>query len=455
MTPVDYLKKTEKKRMAELFEFLSFPSVSAKSEHKKDLVDCAQWLTGHLKGIGFTTRLVKTKGHPLVYAEYKAGKDLPTVMYYGHYDVQPPEPLELWKTSAFKPQIRDGSIYARGASDDKGQTFTHIKGLEAILKTTGTLPVNVKMLIEGEEESHSVNLPAFIRKEKSKLGADIVVVSDTSQFSKDLPAVTFGLRGIAVAELYVYGPNRDVHSGTYGGTIANPINILCQIVAQLHDKNGRVTVPGFYAGVKPVSKWLKAQYKKLPNREKTFMKELDIPALHGEKGFTTYERAWDRPTLDINGIKGGYQGEGAKTIIASHASCKITMRLVPGQDPADVCNKLEKHLKKLAPKSVRIKVDKGGGARAVVVPTDGPWLDAAARAIEKGFGKKPVFMKEGGSIPIVVDFKQVLGLDTLLIGFGQNDDNIHSPNERFRVVDFERGCRTATYLPYELAAVKR
>ncbi|MDX9857026.1 MAG: dipeptidase [candidate division Zixibacteria bacterium] len=455
MTPVEYLKKTEKKRMAELFEFLSFPSVSAKSEHKKDLVDCAQWLTGHLKGIGFTTRLVKTKGHPLVYAEYKAGKDLPTVMYYGHYDVQPPEPLELWKTSAFKPQIRGGAICARGASDDKGQTFTHIKGLEAILKTTGTLPVNVKMLIEGEEESHSVNLPAFIRKEKSKLGADIVVVSDTSQFSKDLPAVTFGLRGIAAAELYVYGPNRDVHSGTYGGTIANPINILCQIVAQLHDKNGRVTVPGFYAGVKPVSKWLKAQYKKLPNRERTFMKELDITALHGEKGFTTYERAWDRPTLDVNGIKGGYQGEGAKTIIASHASCKITMRLVPGQDPADVCNKLEKHLKKLAPKSVRIKVHKGGGARAVVVPTDGPWLDAAARAIEKGFGKKPVFMKEGGSIPIVVDFKQVLGLDTLLIGFGQNDDNIHSPNERFRVVDFERGCRTATYLPYELAAVKR
>lgn len=454
MTPVQYLKKTEKKRLSELFTFLSFPSVSAKSEHKKDLVACAQWLTDHLKGIGFKTSLVKTKGHPLVYAEYKAGKNLPTIMYYGHYDVQPPEPLELWKSDPFKAEIRGGAIYARGACDDKGQTFAHIKGLEAVLKTEEKLPVNVKMLIEGEEESHSVNLPTFIRKEKKKLDADIVVVSDTAQFSKDLPAVTFGLRGIAVAELFVYGPTRDVHSGTFGGAIANPINILCQMVGQLHDKNGHITIPGFYSGVKPVSKWLKSQYKKLPNREKAFLKELNIPAMHGEKGFTTYERMWDRPTLDCNGIKGGYQGEGAKTIIPSFASCKITMRLVPGQDPNDVCNKLEKHLKKLAPKSVRIKVDKGGGARGVVVPADGPWLEAAGRAIEKGFGKKPVFMKEGGSIPIVVDFKEVLGLDTLLIGFGQNDDNIHSPNERFRVTDFERGCKTATYLPFELASVK-
>lgn len=455
MTPVEYLEQTEKQRLEELFTFLSFPSVSAKSEHKQDLVDCAEWLTDHLTKVGFKTQLVKTKGHPLVYAEYMAGKNLPTIMYYGHYDVQPPEPLDLWKSPPFKPEIRDGAIYARGASDDKGQTFTHIKGLEAILKTDGALPVNVKMLIEGEEESHSVNLPAFIRKEKKRLGADIVVVSDTSQFSKDLPAVTFGLRGIAVAELFVYGPNRDVHSGTYGGAIANPINILCQMVAQLHDKNGKITVPGFYKGVKPVSKWLKTQYKKLPNREKTFMKELGITALHGEKGFSTYERSWDRPTLDCNGVTGGYQGEGAKTIIPSYASCKITMRLVPGQDPVDICTRLEKHLLKLAPKSVKIKVVKGGGAKGVVVPTDGPWLEAAAKALEKGFGKKPVFMKEGGSIPIVVDFKEVLGLDTLLLGFGQNDDNIHSPNERFRVIDFERGCKTATYLPFELASVKR
>lgn len=455
MTPVEYLEQTEKQRLEELFTFLSFPSVSAKSEHKQDLVDCAEWLTDHLTKVGFKTQLVKTKGHPLVYAEYMAGKNLPTIMYYGHYDVQPPEPLDLWKSPPFKPEIRDGAIYARGASDDKGQTFTHIKGLEAILKTDGALPVNVKMLIEGEEESHSVNLPAFIRKEKKRLGADIVVVSDTSQFSKDLPAVTFGLRGIAVAELFVYGPNRDVHSGTYGGAIANPINILCQMVAQLHDKNGKITVPGFYKGVKPVSKWLKTQYKKLPNREKTFMKELGITALHGEKGFSTYERSWDRPTLDCNGVTGGYQGEGAKTIIPSYASCKITMRLVPGQDPVDICTRLEKHLLKLAPKSVKIKVVKGGGAKGVVVPTDGPWLEAAAKALAKGFGKKPVFMKEGGSIPIVVDFKEVLGLDTLLLGFGQNDDNIHSPNERFRVIDFERGCKTATYLPFELASVKR
>ncbi|MBD3403028.1 dipeptidase [candidate division GN15 bacterium] len=454
MTPVEYLRKTEKKRMDELFTFLSFPSVSAKSEHKKDIAACADWLTKHLKGIGFKTRLVKTKGHPLVFAEYKVDKKLPTVLYYGHYDVQPPEPLDLWKSEPFKPQIRGGAIYARGACDDKGQVFAHIKGLEAVIKATGSLPVNVKLLIEGEEETHSVNLPEFLRKSKKQLAADIVVVSDTSQFAKDQPAVTFGLRGIAVGEVFVYGPNRDVHSGTYGGTIANPINVLCDMVAQLHDKNGKVAVPGFYSKVKQITPWLRKQYKKLPSRDARLKQELKVPAVHGEKGYSSYERAWDRPTLDVNGITGGYQGEGAKTIIPAYASCKITMRLVPNQDPNDICRKLERYLKKIAPKSVRVKVDTGGGAKGVVVPTDGPWLDAAARAIEKGFGKKPVFMKEGGSIPIVVDFKEVLGLDTLLIGLGQNDDNIHSPNERFRVRDFERGCKTATFLPFELAEVK-
>ncbi|MCP4683986.1 MAG: dipeptidase [bacterium] len=454
MTPFQYLKKTEKKRMDELFSLLKFASVSAKAEHKKDIAACARWLKDHLKQVGFKSKVYPTKGHPLVYAEYFVDKKLPTVLYYGHYDVQPPEPLDLWKTAPFKPQIRGGCIYARGANDNKGQVFTHIKGLESVLKTSGTLPVNVKMLIEGEEEVHSANLPIFIRKNRKLLKSDIVVVSDTAQFGRNLPAVTFGLRGIASVEVYVYGPNRDVHSGSFGGAIANPVNVLCSMVGQLHDKDGHITIPGFYKDARPVGKFERAQFARLPYKAKDYMKSLGLSALHGEKGYSTFERSWARPTCDVNGITGGYQGEGAKTIIPSYASCKITMRLVPNQDPKDICNRIEKYLQKIAPKSVKVKVEKHGGAKGVVVPTEGPWLEAAARAIKTGFGVEPVFMKEGGSIPIVVDFKEILGLDTLLIGFGQNDDNIHSPNERFRVTDFERGCRTAAALPTELAGVK-
>ncbi|MBI5267176.1 MAG: dipeptidase [candidate division Zixibacteria bacterium] len=455
MTPLEYLAQTEKQRFDELFKFISFPSVSGQPERKADVAACGQWLTAHLASIGFKAQLMPTGGHPVVYAEYLTDKKAPTILYYGHYDVQPPEPFELWTTPPFEAQIRDGYIYARGACDDKGQTFTHIKGLEAVLKATGSLPINVKLLIEGEEESHSANLPKFLKANKDMLKADIVVVSDTGQFNEKTPAVTFGLRGIASTEVFIDGPDRDVHSGSFGGTIANPINTLCWMVAQLHDKNGKVAVPGFYAGVKPPSKWERTQFKKLPFNESAYKKSIGVSGLQGEKGFSTLERAWSRPTLDVNGITGGYQGEGAKTIIAGKASCKITMRLVPGQKPMDICNKLERYLKKIAPKSVKVKVDKHGGARAVQVPIEGPWLEAASRAVAAGFGKKPVFIKEGGSIPVVVEFKETLGLDTLLIGFGLSTDNIHSPNERFRVIDFERGCKTATFLPFELAKVKK
>jgi acetylornithine deacetylase/succinyl-diaminopimelate desuccinylase-like protein len=455
VTPFEYLEKTKDQRMKDLFAFLRFPSVSAKSDHKKDIRACANWLTDHLKSIGLKARTCATKGNPVVYAEYFVDKKLPTILYYGHYDVQPVEPFELWDSPPFEPVIRGAHMYARGSCDDKGQTFTHIKGLEALLKTTGTLPINLKMLIEGEEEIHSANLPAYIRKNKKSLKADIVVVSDSSQFSKSLPAVTFGLRGIAAAEVYLYGPKCDLHSGSFGGAIANPVNVLCSLIAGLHDKNGKIAIPGFYRGVKAASKWERTQFKKLPFNEAAYKKAIGVPGLQGEKGFSTYERTWIRPTLDVNGITGGYQGEGAKTIIPSMASCKITMRLVPDMDPVDICQKLEKHLKKVAPRSIKIVVKKLGGAKGVVVPTEGPWLEAASRAIKTGFRKQPVFMKEGGSIPIVGDFKEILGLDTLLIGFGQSDDQVHSPNERFRVVDFERGCRTAAALPGELAGVRQ
>jgi len=455
MTPLEYLKRTEKKRFNDLFEFLKFPSVSAKSEHKKDIAACAKWLRDHLKACGFKTKLYPTAGHPEVYAEYMVDPKLPTVLYYGHYDVQPAEPLDLWKSPPFKAEVRGGYIYARGAHDDKGQLFAQVKGLEAVIRATGSLPINVKLIVEGEEETQPSYLPDFIRKHRAMLKADVVVVSDTAQFSKTMPAVTFGLRGIAAVEVFVTGPNRDLHSGSFGGAVANPVTVLCEMVAKLHDKNGRIAVPGFYQGVKPPNKWMKAQFKKLPYSEAGYLKKVGAPRLSGEKGFTTYEQVWARPTCEINGITGGYQGEGHKTIIPAKASCKITMRLVPGMDPHDICNKVEKYLKKIAPPSVRVKVAKHGGARAVMVPTESAWLEAARAAIKKGFGKEPVFMMEGGSIPIVNDFKETLGLDSLLIGFAQNDDNTHSPNERFRVADFERGCKTAAALPEALAQVAR
>ncbi|MFH1688565.1 MAG: dipeptidase [bacterium] len=455
MNAFQYLKKTEKKRRSDLFKLLTFPSVSAKTEHKADLRECAAWLQAHLAKIGFKAKVMPTGGHPVVYAEYRVDKKAPTVLYYGHYDVQPPEPLGLWTSPPFKPTVRSGYIYARGATDDKGQTFAQIKGLEAVMASTGTLPVNVKMLIEGEEETHSANLPKFLRKYKKMLKADVVVVSDTAQFNKSLPAVTFGLRGIASVEVFVHGPSRDLHSGSFGGAVMNPVTALCGIVGRLHDKDGKVTIPGFYKGVKPVGKFERQQFKRLPYSEAAYKRAVGVAALDGEKGFTTYERTWARPTLDVNGITGGYQGEGAKTIIPSMASCKITMRLVPGQDPKDICDKIARHIKKLAPKSVRVKVDKHGGAKACAVSTKSPWLKAAREAIIEGFGKDPVFMMEGGSIPIVNDFKAVLGIDTLLIGFGQNDDNIHAPNERFRLRDFENGCRTAAALPDALARIAR
>lgn len=455
MTAQEYLAQTKDQRRNELFELIRFPTVSAKSEHKVDMHRCAKWLKDHLTKIGFTAEIHATEGHPLVFATYASDPKAPTVLYYGHYDVQPAEPFHLWTTPPFEPQMRDGAIYARGSTDDKGQVLAHIKGLEAILKADGTLPINVKLLIEGEEEIHSKNLPAFLRKNAALLKADFAVVSDGAQFSHTLPAINYGLRGIASAEVFITGPDRDLHSGTFGGAVANPITILCQMVAQLHDKKGKVAIPGFYKSVKPLTKWMRDQYRRLPFSEAAYRKSIGVPALWGDKQFSVYERVSGRPTCEINGITGGYQGEGAKTIIPSLASCKVTMRLVPDQDPIDICNKLEKYLLKIAPKGVKVRVDKHGGAKAVLVPTDGPWLEAGMRAIKVGYGKAPVFTREGGSIPIVGDFKTILGVDTLLLGFGQHDDNTHSPNERFRYVDFEGGCLTAAALPYELAKVAR
>ena len=454
MTPIEYLKKNEAVSLEQLKELLRIPSVSAQTKHKEDMIKCAEWVSGYMSDLGLKAEIMDTGGHPVVYGEYHKSDDVPTVLVYGHYDVQPVDPIDLWKSSPFDPIEENGYILGRGATDDKGQFFTHLKGAEAYLITDGSIPLNLKFLIEGEEEVQSENLDVFIEKYKTKLAADIVLVSDGSQYGIDKPAINFGLRGIAVAEVKVTGPDRDLHSGSYGGSIANPVNILAKLIGSLHDDDGRVAIDGFYDRTYKITDWEREQFSKLPFDESEYIASTGSPQSWGEKGYTTLERTWVRPTLDCNGITGGYQGEGGKTIIPSWASTKITMRLVPDMTPDDICDKLEAYLKKICPDTVTMEVFKHGGANPVKVSTDSPWLDAAGRAIKTGFGRDPFFTKEGGSIPVVGTFKLVLGLDTLLIGFGQHNDNAHSPNERFLIKDFHRGCLTSAALIEELSKVK-
>jgi len=455
MNPKDFLEKNKQKRLDELFEFLKFPSVSAKSEHNKDVKACADWLAKHISDFGIDAKVMPTAGHPVVYGEKIKSPDNLTILYYGHYDVQPAEPFDLWKSPPFEPVVEDGYIMARGATDDKGQLFTHLKALEAYLSSDKELPVNVKLLIEGEEESGAENLANWVKENKDMLGADIIVVSDSSMFGKDRPAVTYGLRGVAFVEIKITGPDRDLHSGGYGGAVPNPVNELCKIIAAMKNDDGRILIDGFYDNVSEISDWEREQFAKLPYDEEEYRKTVGSKGLHGEKGYSTYERTWCRPTLDVNGIMGGYQGEGGKTIIPSWAMAKVTMRLVPDQKAEEIMDKAEAFVKKICPPYVECEVIKHGGAAAVEVPTEGPWLEAAGRAVKEGFGIEPVFMKEGGSIPVVGTFKEVLGLDTLLLGWGQNNDNAHSPNERLSHKDFERGTYAALALIDELSEVKK
>jgi len=454
MTPLEYLEKNKDNSLGQLKDLIRIASVSASSANKDDMKKCADWLADYFKTLGLKSEIMATGGHPVVYAEYIKHQDKPTILIYGHYDVQPPDPLDLWESPPFEPVEENGYIVARGATDDKGQLFTHVKGVESYLKTLGELPLNVKFLIEGEEEVQSENLPTFIEKHKDKLKANIVVVSDGSQYGIDMPAINYGLRGIAFVEVKVTGPNRDLHSGSYGGTVDNPVHVLCRMIAALHDSKGKVAIEGFYDNTYTITPWEKEQLALLPFDAEEFRKSVGVPQFWGDKDFSILERLGMRPTLDINGITGGYQGEGAKTIIPSWASAKITMRLVPNMNPQEICDKIESYLQKLCPPTATLEVIKHGGGNPVQVSTEGPWLEAAGKAIEKVFGKKPFFTKEGGSIPIVETFKSVLGLDTLLIGFGQHDDNAHSPNERFLIKDFHRGCQTSAALIEKLSQVK-
>lgn len=455
MNAVDqYLSQHAARFEEELCELLRIPSVSADSRHKADVRRAGDWVAAQFRGLGFKTEICETPGHPIVYAESLRAPGAPTILVYGHYDVQPPDPLQEWKSPPFEPTRRDGNLYARGATDDKGQMFTHIKSAEAWIKTAGQLPVNVKYLIEGEEEVGSENLEQFIDANHDRLKCDAVVISDTSQFAPGVPAITYGLRGIAYFELRLTGPKQDLHSGTFGGAVMNPAIALTKLLAALIDADGRVQAPGFYDDVTPLTDAERKQFAALPFDETAFKRQLGLDALAGEQGFTTLERKSARPTFDINGLTSGYQGEGAKTVLPAAASAKFSFRLVPRQDPRKIQASLEAFLQGLCPAGIRMTLVSHHGAPGVVTPLDSPYVAAAARAIEQGFGRAPVYMREGGSIPVVSTFRQRLGVDTLLLGWGLDDDNTHSPNEKFNLADFHRGIRTSAHLWKELAAAK-
>lgn len=442
-----------------LHEFLRIPSVSTKPEHAPDLQRCAEWLADQLRGCGLQSNVRPTGGHPVVVAKNRQVPGRPTVLFYGHYDVQPPEPLELWTTPPFEPAIRETdagtqAIYARGAADDKGQVWAHVEALRAWHQHGGA-PVNVVLLIEGEEEIGSDNLDRFVEEHRLDLKADLAVISDTNQFARGLPAITYGLRGLVYMEVFLTGPDHDLHSGLYGGAVPNPANVLCELLASLHDKDGRVNIPGFYDGVAPLTPDERAGYAKLPFDEEQFMADLKLTELTGEKGFTTLERKWARPTCDINGLTSGYQGHGAKTVIPAKASAKVSMRLVPNQDPKKIEAAFMQALRDRCPKNVTIDFTQHGAAPATLVPLGSEAMTLAARALERGFGKPPVFMREGGSIPVVGLLKTVLGLDTLLLGFGLPDDRVHSPNEKFDLDAFHAGTRSAAALYDELSRWKK
>lgn len=435
----------------ELFELLRIKSVSADSQFRDEVRKAGSWVRDRLARMGLRAELVETAKHPIVYAESPPVPGKPTVLVYGHYDVQPPDPLDEWKSPPFEPTIRDGNVYARGSSDDKGQMLTHVKSAEAWLAAAGSLPVQLKFLIEGEEEVGSESLYTFMDANAAKLKADIAVISDTAQFAKGQPAITYGLRGIAYFELFLEGPKQDLHSGTFGGGVTNPANTLATMLAALKDAKGRIQLPGFYDDVLPLSQREREQYAALPFEDSRFMAQLGVEGVSGEEGYSTLERRSGRPTFDINGLTSGYQGEGAKTVLPAKASAKFSFRLVPNQDPKKIAATLEKTLQGLCPPGIKMRLVAHHGAPGVVVPLESPYVDAAARAITHGFGKPPVFFREGGSIPVVTAFRTKLNIDTLLLGWGLDDDNLHSPNEKFSLADYQRGIQTSARLWHELA----
>jgi acetylornithine deacetylase/succinyl-diaminopimelate desuccinylase-like protein len=437
-----FIESNKEQILSDLFELIRIPSVSSKAEHKDDMYKAASWIREHLlkKGVD-KAEVMKTKGHPVVYAEKIIDTTLPTVLVYGHYDVQPAEPLDLWKSPPFEPEVRDGKIYARGADDDKGQFYMHIAAFEYLLKTE-QLPCNVKFMIEGEEEIGSPSLGGFMETHRELLAADVILVSDTSMLGPDIPSITTGLRGLSYVEVHVTGPNRDLHSGLYGGAVANPLNVLCKLIGSLTDDDGKITVKGFYDDVEVLSKEERAEMARAPFDEDAYKKELDIEEVFGEKGYSTLERTGIRPSLDVNGIWGGHTEKGAKTILPSTAHAKISMRLVPHQDSNKITKVFKQHFLSIAPKHVKVEVDFLHGGEGYVSPTNTIEYQAASIAYETTFGKKPIPVRSGGSIPIISLFEKVLGIKSILMGFGLESDAIHSPNESYPLAQFFKGIET-------------
>jgi acetylornithine deacetylase/succinyl-diaminopimelate desuccinylase-like protein len=450
---LDYLKQNQKRFVAEFCDYLRFASVSAQPQHKKDVLACAKWLADHCRQIGLDASICLTAGHPMVLAKTKGGKNSskPHYMVYGHYDVQPPEPLDLWKSPPFKPRIVGREIFARGSTDNKGQTFAHLKAVEAYLKTGTPLPCDLTFVIEGEEEVGSESLSDFLKSHRRELDCDAVVISDTGMPDLKHPALTYGLRGIIAFEIKLHGPSRDLHSGVFGGSVENPAMALCRLLGGLRDSKGRVTIPGFYDDIAPLSKYERQQATRFPISETQMRKLLGAPKLFGEPGFTSTERRSARPTFEINGLTSGYQGNGNKTIVPAWASAKITCRLVPNQRPSKIRKIVCDYLRKNCPPTVRLEIEAGHGAEAYMASPTSKQAQAALRALRKSFKAEPILMREGGSIPIVNQFKQILGADSLLLGLGLPDDNAHSPNEKFHLDCFERGQLMSAHLWQELA----
>jgi acetylornithine deacetylase/succinyl-diaminopimelate desuccinylase-like protein len=453
-TVIDFLNTNRDRYISELKTWLAIPSVSALPEHAADMKRCADWTADEMRRIGLqNVRLIDTPGNPVVYGDWLGAPGAPTILFYGHYDVQPVDPLELWTSPPFEATIRDEELFARGAVDDKGQVFMHFKAIEAHMRQTGRLPVNVKFIVEGEEEVGSTNLDDFIHAHKNDLAANVVVISDSGMFDKGVPSLCYGLRGLAYFQIDLRGTKSDLHSGSFGGAVANPAFVLAQVLSQMKDKSGRVKIPGFYDAVRPLREEERAEFKRLPFLETKYKQDLGAPRLFGEKDYSTLERTWVRPTFEVNGLISGFTGEGAKTVIPAVASAKVSMRLVPDQDPQKISDLFEAYVKKVTPKTVELKITRMHGGKPWMTEFDSPFIQAAGRAIEQGFGKQPVFMREGGSIPVVSTFQEVLGIPTVLFGIGLPDENSHAPNEHLDLGNFFSGTIASAFLYQEIATV--
>jgi len=452
---IDFINARRDHYVSELKDYLAIPSISALPQHADDVKRCAEWTAEEMRRVGLeNVRLIDTPGNPIVYGDWLHAPDAPTILFYGHYDVQPVDPLELWESPPFEATVRDGEIYARGAADDKGQVFMHFKAIEAHLKSAGRLPVNIKLIIEGEEEVGSAHLDDFVRANKSLLSADVVVISDSAMFDRGVPSICYSLRGLVYFQIDLRGTKSDLHSGLFGGAVANPAMVLAHVLAQMKDRSGHIKIPGFYDDVRALSDEERAEWRKLPFNEKKYRKDLGAPKLAGESAYSVLERVWARPTFEVNGLLSGFTGEGAKTVIPAVAMAKVSMRLVPDQSPEKIARLFEAHLRKVTPKTVELTVTRMHGGKPWITEYKNPFVQAAGRAIEQGFGKEPVFCREGGSIPVVSTFQEELGVPAVLFGVGLPDENAHAPNEKLDLGNFHSGIIASAILYDEIRKTK-